>query len=41
MAILELRSDLSKNDRQQERERLLDEFHLGHLIDQRDGSVWR
>lgn len=31
MAILELRSDLSKNDRQQERERLLDEFHLGHL----------
>ena len=31
MAILELRSDLSKNDRQQERERLLNEFHLGHL----------
>ena len=31
MAILELRSDLTKNDRQRERERLLDEFHLGHL----------
>ena len=31
MAILELRSDLSKNGRQRERERLLDEFHLGHL----------
>ena len=31
MAILELRSDLSNNDRQRERERLLDEFHLGHL----------
>ena len=31
MAILELRSDLSKNARQSERERLLDEFHLGHL----------
>ena len=31
MAILELRSDLSKNARQRERERLLDEFHLGHL----------
>lgn len=31
MAILELRSDLSNTDRQRERERLLDEFHLGHL----------
>ena len=31
MAILELRSDLSKNDRKSERERLLDEFHLAHL----------
>ena len=31
MAILELRSDLSKNARQRERERLLDEFHIGHL----------
>ena len=31
MAILELRSDLSKSARQRERERLLDEFHLGHL----------
>ena len=31
MAILEFRSDLSKNDRQKERERLLDEFHIGHL----------
>jgi lipopolysaccharide export system ATP-binding protein len=31
MAILELRSDLSKNARKCERERLLDEFHLGHL----------
>ena len=31
MAILELRSDLSNNDRQRERERLLDEFHLGTL----------
>ncbi|MDB4020851.1 LPS export ABC transporter ATP-binding protein [Litorivicinus sp.] len=31
MAILELRTDLSKNDRQKERERLLDEFNLGHL----------
>lgn len=31
MAILELRSDLSKNDRKRERERLLDEFHLGYL----------
>ena len=30
-AILELRSDLSRHDRRQERERLLDEFHLGHL----------
>ena len=31
MAILEFRSDLSKNERQKERERLLDEFHIGHL----------
>lgn len=31
MAILELRSDLSKSDRQRERERLLDEFQLAHL----------
>jgi len=31
MAILELRSDLSKNAQKRERERLLDEFHLGHL----------
>ena len=33
MAILELRSDLSASQRNQERERLLDEFHLGHLSD--------
>jgi ABC-type (unclassified) transport system, ATPase component len=31
MAILELRADLSVQARKQERERLLDEFHLGHL----------
>ena len=31
MAILELRSDLSKKDRQREHGRLLDEFHIGHL----------
>ncbi len=31
MAILELRNDLSKNERKLERERLLDEFSLGHL----------
>jgi len=31
MAILELRTELSKDDRKRERERLLDEFHLGHL----------
>ncbi len=31
MAILELRPDFSKRDRQQELERLLNEFHLDHL----------
>jgi lipopolysaccharide export system ATP-binding protein len=31
MAILELRAELSASQRNQERERLLDEFHLGHL----------
>ena len=31
MAILEMRSDFSKNDQKHERDRLLDEFHLSHL----------
>jgi len=33
MAILELRTDLDRDGRQRERERLLDEFSLGHLAD--------
>ena len=33
MAILELRSDLNRESRSKERERLLDEFGLGHLSD--------